>query len=472
MADEALQKSTSGNGLKNLNKKMETFKVLVLFSFWLCVCHAATGPTHGKVVVCYVGTWAVYRPGSGLFDVEHIDPTLCTHLIYSFAGLNIETDSIKSLDPYQDLTENYGKGGFNRFVRLKDRYPHLKVSIAIGGWTQGSTNYSIMASDPQRRSRFVRSVLEFIKKHNFDGLDLDWEFPGKRGGAPHDKANFLLLVKELRAAFTKNNYLLTAALGAGKDTIDIAYDVAGLSVYLDFIHMMCYDYHGDWDKKTGPNAPLKGQDALTVEYTINYMLQLGAEPSKLVMGLPLYGRTFTTKEENVFTKEKPRLGVESEAAGFPGPFTRENGFMGYNEICLELKNNSDFWTIHWDDVSRTPFAIGGDKVIVYDNPRSISEKVKFAMEKNLGGCMVWSMDTDDFRGDCSSMEGEMFENYPLLRTINKVIEISLEDIKRSKENEIPDDRKEKSSSSRTLGASLLTVGLTIINAVIFNKFMF
>lgn len=52
---------------------------------------------HGKVVVCYVGTWAVYRPGAGKYDLSDIEPSLCTHLVYSFAGLDESTHSIKSL---------------------------------------------------------------------------------------------------------------------------------------------------------------------------------------------------------------------------------------------------------------------------------------------------------------------------------------------------------------------------------------
>lgn len=143
--------------------------------------------------MCYVGTWAVYRPNRGSFSIEHIDPTLCTHLIYSFAGLNSTQDTIRSLgknktanycadqvkysetstksvriflrppDPWQDLTENYGKGGYSRITALKSVYPHLKVSIAIGGWNEGSANYSAMAGDPARRSRFISSALEFLR---------------------------------------------------------------------------------------------------------------------------------------------------------------------------------------------------------------------------------------------------------------------------------------------------------------------
>lgn len=55
------------------------------------------GPTHGKVVVCYLGSWSTYRPGRGAFQIENIDPSLCTHIIYSFSGLDIKQDSIKVL---------------------------------------------------------------------------------------------------------------------------------------------------------------------------------------------------------------------------------------------------------------------------------------------------------------------------------------------------------------------------------------
>ncbi|XP_076268932.1 chitinase 2 [Rhynchophorus ferrugineus] len=421
-----------------------------------------TGPSHGRIVVCYVGTWAVYRPGRGSFAIENLEPSLCTHIIYSFASLNTQEDAIRSLDPWQDLKENYGKGGYERITNLRLRYPHLKVSLAIGGWNEGSTNYSKMAAEPARRSRFVASAVDFIKKYQFDGLDLDWEFPAKRGGAPEDKQNFLLLVKELRAAFRKHNLLLTAAFGAGKDTIDVAYDVEGLAVYLDFIHMMCYDYHGAWDQKTGANAPLTSTDVLSVEYSINYMLKLGAPAKKLVMGVPLYGRTFVLPEEPQL-RRKPKLDMIATNVGFQGPFTRENGFMGYNEICLEIRNKTAPWKKYWDSASETPFLVREKQVIAYDDESAISKKVRFAMEKNLAGIMVWSIDTDDFQGDCADGEEDM--NYPLMRVINKSIQVALDDIK----NRIIDEKIDhKTNTGSVTFSSTITLFSVLVTILIRN----
>ena len=71
------------------------------------------------------------------------------------------------------------------------------MTLAIGGWNEGSEKYSEMAADPVSRRTFARSALSFIRRHKFDGLDLDWEYPGKRGGKPEDRENFILLIKDL-----------------------------------------------------------------------------------------------------------------------------------------------------------------------------------------------------------------------------------------------------------------------------------
>jgi len=372
---------------------------------------------HGKVVVCYWGTWANYRPKEGKFVTENVDGSLCTHLIYSFAGLDTGKSAIKTLDAWLDLEDNYGLAGFKKATDLKIKYPHLKVMIAIGGWNEGSTKYSQMAKDDEKRGMFVNSTVEFLKKHKFDGLDLDWEYPAKRGGSPEDKKSFIYLARDLKAAFTEDKFLLTAAIGAGKATIDISYDVPGMYKYMDFVNVMCYDYHGKWDKKTGHNAPLRarpdevgGNVFLNLEYTINYLLKKGAKPEKTILGVPLYGRAFLLSNPAM-----NHMGDPAKTTSFAGPYTREQGFLGYNEICKELSAPSSNWTIVWEKCHQAPYMFRHDRWVSYDNERSVRLKANFAFEKKLGGVMVWSIETDDFNGVCNG------EKFPLLRTLNKAL---------------------------------------------------
>ena len=298
---------------------------LVTLLILTCSTHALNSDSlsvtdHEKVVICYWGTWANYRPGEGKFVSSNVDGDLCTHLIYSFAGLDTNTWSIKTLDAWLDLEDNYGLQGFKKATDLRDVFPHMKVMIAIGGWNEGSEKYSEMAGDDEKRGMFVKSAVEFLRLHKFDGLDLDWEYPGRRGGAPQDKENFIKLAKELKEAFKEDKFLLTAAIGAAKGTIDVSYDVERMYEYLDYVNVMCYDYHGKWDKKTGHNAPLrarpdeKGDDRFfNLEYTVNYLMEKGAVPEKTVLGVPLYGRAFLLTNVN-----DDRMGAPAQSNSFAG----------------------------------------------------------------------------------------------------------------------------------------------------------
>jgi len=373
---------------------------------------------HKKMVVCYWGTWANYRPEGGKFTPEHVDPTLCTHLIYSFAGLDTHNWTIKSLDPWMDLEDNYGLAGFKKATNMKKTHSHLKVTLAIGGWNEGSERYSEMARDDAKRATFVQSAVKFLERHHFDGLDLDWEYPAKRGGIPEDKQNFIKLIKDLHKAFSKRKLLVTAAIGAPWETISVAYDVEKMYKYLDYVHVMCYDYHGKWDKRTGHNAPLYPRPTesledqkLNVAYTLEYLLKNGAKPEKTVLGVPLYGRAFTLANPN-----SNKMGAPALDTSFQGPYTREDGFMGYNEICIEDTTNLDApWTKVWEDEHKAPYMYRGASWLGFDNERSISIKSNFAYDQGLAGVMTWSIDTDDFLGMCGGPK------FPLLRSINHAL---------------------------------------------------
>eukprot|EP00092_Neocalanus_flemingeri_P017579 GFUD01019020.1.p1 GENE.GFUD01019020.1~~GFUD01019020.1.p1 ORF type:complete len:440 (+),score=91.01 GFUD01019020.1:70-1389(+) len=369
---------------------------------------------HSKMVVCYWGTWANYRPKDGKFTPEDVDPSLCTHLIYSFVGLNETTNTIKSLDTWMDLEENYGLGGFKKTTDLKLRYPHLKVTLAIGGWNDGSKKYSDMARDPLWRKKFVRSAALFVLLHKFDGLDIDWEYPARRGGVPEDKDNFILLLADLHRVFSRQDLLLTTAIGATAQTVDTSYNIPMMYKYLDYVHVMCYDYHGKWDKVTGHNAPLHprpnespSDQALNLAYTFAYLMEMGAVPEKTVMGIPFYGRAYklVLPIQNV-------MGSPTKDDAFQGPYTREDGFMGYNEICEEQMDLDHPWTYVWEEHTMAPYMFRGNRWVSFDDEKSLEHKTKFAYDQGLAGVMVWSIDTDDFRGTCGGLK------FPLLRTLN------------------------------------------------------
>ncbi|KZS05680.1 Chitotriosidase-1 [Daphnia magna] len=289
-------------------------------------------------MVCYYGTWAVYRPGNGKFDVENIDTNLCTHIIYGFTGLGVD-NTITCLDPWNDLdpSEGGGKGALNRFTGLKRKNPSMKALVAIGGWNEGSEKYSKMVFDPAKRSIFVNSVVNFIRKYNFDGLDFDWEYPANRGGVPSDKQNFVSMIQELKTAFAPYGWILTAAVSPGKSTIDSAYDIPAVGNILDQVHVMTYDYHGAWEPYTGLNSPLFSNPAfdigsdslLNANWTINYWISNGVPRSKIIMGMPLYGRGFVLDNAAVNGFYAPAALPIPE-----GPYTRQNGTWGYNEVNL------------------------------------------------------------------------------------------------------------------------------------------
>ncbi|XP_058054145.1 acidic mammalian chitinase [Anopheles bellator] len=370
----------------------------------------------GKKVVCYVGTWAVYRPGNGRFDIEHIDPTLCTHLMYGFFGIN-EDATVRLIDPYLDLEDNWGRGHIKRFVALKNVVPGLKTLAAIGGWNEGSRKFSKMAASGELRKRFTDDAIAFCQRHGFDGIDLDWEYPAQRDGNPLiDRANHAQLVEEMREAFDRHGLLLTAAVASVEFSAGLSYDIPRIAKSFHFLNVMVYDMHGAWENHAGINAPLfaglADQTAtdrqLNVHAAIQYWLDQGAPPEKLVLGIPLYGRSFTLA--NVANSE---IGAAVVGGGTAGPYTREPGVMGYNEFCERLRTES--WDLRWSAQQQAPYAVRNNQWLGYDDLRSVQLKVQYLLHHGLGGAMVWSLETDDFRGVCGGGQ------YPLMHEIRSLL---------------------------------------------------
>ncbi|XP_072932280.1 probable chitinase 10 [Epargyreus clarus] len=363
----------------------------------------------GYKIVCYYTNWSQYRTKLGKFVPEDIQPDLCTHIIFAFGWLKKgKLSSFESNDETKD-----GKTGlYDRINSLKKANPKLKTLLAIGGWSFGTQKFKEMSASRYARQTFIYSAIPYLRDRNFDGLDVDWEYP--KGG--DDKKNFVLLLKELREAFEaeaqevkKPRLLLTAAVPVGPDNIKSGYDVPAVASYLDFINVMAYDFHGKWERETGHNAPLYAPSSdsewrkqLSVDHAAHLWVKLGAPKEKLIIGMPTYGRTFTLSNVNNFKVNSPASG-----GGKAGEYTKEGGFLAYYEVCEILRNGGAYV---WDDEMKVPYAIHGDQWIGFDDEKSIRNKMRWIKDNNFGGAMVWTVDMDDFSG--SVCGGDV--KYPLI----------------------------------------------------------
>lgn len=146
-------------------------------------------------MICYFTNWAWYRQEGGKFLPEDIDPDLCTHVLYGFAVLDGSQLTIKPHDSWADIDNSKYRDTlhtifpfspciivlsflefYERVAALKSK--GIKVLMAIGGWNDSAGNkYSRLVNSPSARQRFVTNVIQFIEKYEFQGLDLDWEYP-------------------------------------------------------------------------------------------------------------------------------------------------------------------------------------------------------------------------------------------------------------------------------------------------------
>jgi chitinase len=191
---------------------------------------------------------------------------------------------------------------FQAFTNLKKVYPNLKTMVAVGGWTFNDpgatqTRFSDTASTAARRAKFAASCVEFCQTYNFDGVDLDWEYPAIRVVEARLPIRLTsdCWCGPFRDAFdaASVDLQLSMATPVAAVNLDAGYDLPTLAKGLDFFNIMTYDIHGAWDspKVVGANT-----DMPYIFNAVKYFLNAGVSPNKLVLGLAAYGRTYTMND--------------------------------------------------------------------------------------------------------------------------------------------------------------------------------
>ncbi|HUS26082.1 MAG TPA: glycosyl hydrolase family 18 protein [Nevskiaceae bacterium] len=334
----------------------------------------------------------------------------------------------RSVDGQADSATQPLRGNFNQLKKLKQKHPNLKIMLSIGGWTF-SKYFSDAAATPASRQAFVSSCINmFIKgnlptnvagdttaggagvaKNIFDGIDIDWEFPGSPNGhlgnhtSPNDTANFTALLAEFRSQLSAQGnvdgkyYRLTAAVPSGGDDIN-KIQVSQVAQYLDYAGIMSYDMHGAWENTTNFQAPLypssSDPDAsrgFTIDQAVQRWQNAGLPANKLVVGVPFYWRGWTGVSSG--TSNGLYRPASGGSAAFP--ISNNGGVAHYKEL---LNGNKFVNHTYMDTTTHSPWIYDGNNFYTGDTPASIAEKGNYIRNKGLAGAMIYSLESDDAQG--------------------------------------------------------------------------
>ena len=338
---------------------------------------------------------------NNLIKPEQIEAEKLTHINYAFA--DIENDTIKM--GYEKDEEN-----FKLLNSLKERNPDLKILISVGGWTW-SDDFSDMALTEKSRKKFVKSAVEFVRKYNLDGIDLDWEYPGLPGignkHRPEDKKNFNLLLKELREELDKyekidnKEYLSTIAAGAFDKYIE-ATDMGEAAKYLDFVNLMTYDFYGATvDSIASHHTCLydhpKAPKNRSTHHAVEIFHEAGVPKNKIVIGAAFFGKSWG----NVKNKNNGLFQL--------GDTVRINA--SYKNIRTKLEGNKGYQR-YWDETSKAPYLYSDSTniFITYDDTNSVKLKCDYIKDNNLRGIMFWEYHGDYQNELLNTMSGSLLNN--------------------------------------------------------------
>jgi chitinase len=394
-----------------------------------------SGP--GLRQVGYFIQWGIYGRA---FFVKNLDTSgaaaKLTHVNYAFGNVTPNADgdvacasgdvwadyqrpvgAEESVDGVADVWGEPLNGNFGQLLKLKAKHPRLKVMMSLGGWTW-SKFFSDAALTARSRATFVASCVDMFIKGNlpslgpgesggagsaagvFDGIDLDWEWPGSEGNPgnairPEDRVNFTALLAEFRRQLdaygrqTGRRYELSAFLPAAPAKIEAGFE-GRIFRYLDFATVQGYDFHGTWESVTNHQSAIREPAGaptspdFSIDRAVRAWVAIGAPRGKLVIGIPYYGQGWTGVTGGGDGMFQPATGP---AAGTWGP-----GVEDYKVLATLA---DDGFAVRRDVRAGHAWLFDGTTLWTFDDPLALVQKTLYIRHQRLGGAMMWELSGDD-----------------------------------------------------------------------------
>ncbi|KAK7056119.1 chitin-binding type-1 domain-containing protein [Favolaschia claudopus] len=340
---------------------------------------ASCGPEQQSALhrqIGYYEGWAASRSCS--YTPEMISADTLTHINFAFALIS-DSFTITEMSPGDAAL-------WARTTALKKNNVALKVFLSIGGWSFNDPPTSqifsqLVGSDPNTAT-FIASALNTLQAYGFDGIDVDWEYPAAfdRGGSPADKANYVTFMSKVKAAFGPRNYGLTFTAPSSYWYLQ-HFDLPGLMQYADWVNVMTYDLHG--------LIHINLVRRTEIQDTLSLFNNVGIDPSKIVLGIGFYGRSFQLADSGCTSP-----GCAFVGGADPGPCSANSGTLMFSEIETIIAQNG--LNPIFDEAAAVKYIVwNDDQWVSYDDAQTLQMKVQFANSRCLGGTMIWSVDQDD-----------------------------------------------------------------------------
>jgi len=353
------------------------------------------------------------------FPVSSISWDKYTHLTYAFATTTPDVNTLAITSDDETIIPEFVAAAHQNKVT---------VSISVGGWA-GSQFFSTAVGSAQNRTAFVKTLSNFVKEYQFDGIDFDWEYPAKQGIgcntiSPQDTANFLILLQMLRTNPATSGLILSAATSITPfaDSTGLpSTSVSNFANVLDYIEVMNYDIWGSWSSAVGPNAPLNDSCAAGPDQqgsavsAVAAWTKAGMPYDKIVLGVASYGHSFTVTQTNAiqttglaaypeFDKANPSAGdAWDDAAGPDACGVQQNAGDDWNFWglvkggFLDMNGNpATNISYRFDNCSQTAYVYDPSRQIEvsFDDVPAFNAKGKFIDETSLRGFAMWEAGGD------------------------------------------------------------------------------